>query len=146
MSAARPAGSLRTAGREKRACGDESLGIPNAERSAVRFRMEPRAQWRAFQRIEAAGLELVGIYHSHPQRSRPSFANGYRRNTCTRWRRSSGFERTESGGRVALKSSTEKRLRSPLNFVNLSDVPPFCVLLLLNEWIIRDRLSVFDIW
>jgi proteasome lid subunit RPN8/RPN11 len=43
-----------------------TIGIRNAERSAVRFRMEPRAQWRAFQRIEAAGLELVGIYHSHP--------------------------------------------------------------------------------
>jgi [CysO sulfur-carrier protein]-S-L-cysteine hydrolase len=43
-----------------------TLGIPNAERSPVRFRMEPRAQWRAFQRMEAAGLELVGIYHSHP--------------------------------------------------------------------------------
>jgi len=43
-----------------------TLGIYNAERSPVRFRMEPRAQWRAFQRIEAAGLDLVGIYHSHP--------------------------------------------------------------------------------
>ena len=43
-----------------------TLGIHNTERSAVRFRMEPRAQWRAFQRIEAAGLDLVGIYHSHP--------------------------------------------------------------------------------
>jgi proteasome lid subunit RPN8/RPN11 len=43
-----------------------TLGIYNAERSPVRYRMEPRAQWRAFQRIEAAGLELVGIYHSHP--------------------------------------------------------------------------------
>jgi len=43
-----------------------TLGIYNAERSPVRFRMEPRAQWRALQRIEAAGLELVGIYHSHP--------------------------------------------------------------------------------
>jgi proteasome lid subunit RPN8/RPN11 len=43
-----------------------TLGIHNTERSAVRFRMEPRAQWRAFQRIEAGGLELAGIYHSHP--------------------------------------------------------------------------------
>jgi proteasome lid subunit RPN8/RPN11 len=43
------------------------LGIPNMERSERRFRMEPRAMWRAFQRIEAAGLELVGIYHSHPR-------------------------------------------------------------------------------
>ena len=42
------------------------LGIPNAERSPVRFRMEPHAQWRAFQRMQAAGLELMGFYHSHP--------------------------------------------------------------------------------
>jgi proteasome lid subunit RPN8/RPN11 len=45
---------------------ERSQGIPNAEKSPVRYRMEPRAQWRAFQRIEAAGLELIGIYHSHP--------------------------------------------------------------------------------
>ena len=45
---------------------ESTHGIPNAERSPVRFRMEPRAQWRAFQRMEADGLELVGIYHSHP--------------------------------------------------------------------------------
>jgi proteasome lid subunit RPN8/RPN11 len=43
-----------------------TLGIRNAENSLVRFRMEPRAQWRAFQHFEAAGLELIGIYHSHP--------------------------------------------------------------------------------
>jgi len=52
------------AGKNKRV--ESTLGIYNAERSPVRFRMEPGAQWRAFQRIEAAGLELVGIYHSHP--------------------------------------------------------------------------------
>jgi proteasome lid subunit RPN8/RPN11 len=45
---------------------ERMIGIPNAERSPVRFRMEPAAQWRAFQRIEASGLDLVGIYHSHP--------------------------------------------------------------------------------
>jgi proteasome lid subunit RPN8/RPN11 len=45
---------------------ERSQGIPNAERSPVRYRMQPRAQWRAFQRMEAAGLELLGIYHSHP--------------------------------------------------------------------------------
>jgi len=43
-----------------------AIGIPNAERSPLRFRMEPRAQMRAFQRIESAGLDLLGIYHSHP--------------------------------------------------------------------------------
>jgi proteasome lid subunit RPN8/RPN11 len=42
------------------------LGVRNADRSPVRFRMEARAQWRAFRRIEDRGLELVGIYHSHP--------------------------------------------------------------------------------
>jgi len=45
---------------------ERSIGIPNAEKSQVRYRMEARAQWRAFQRMEAAGLELIGIYHSHP--------------------------------------------------------------------------------
>ena len=43
-----------------------TIGVPNAERSPVRFRMPPRLQLRAFQKIEAAGLELAGIYHSHP--------------------------------------------------------------------------------
>jgi len=43
------------------------IGVPNSLRSPVRFRMEPRAQWRAFQRYEAAGMDLLGIYHSHPK-------------------------------------------------------------------------------
>ena len=42
-------------------------GIPNTERSPVRFRMAPMAQWRAFQKIESAELDLIGIYHSHPK-------------------------------------------------------------------------------
>ncbi len=45
---------------------ESTLGVQNAERSPVRFRMDPMAQWRAFQHFEAAGLDLVGIYHSHP--------------------------------------------------------------------------------
>lgn len=40
--------------------------IPNALRSPVRFRMEPRAQLAAFQQIEEQGLLLLAIYHSHP--------------------------------------------------------------------------------
>jgi len=43
------------------------IGVPNADRSPVRFRMDPRAQWRAFQRFERQGLELLAIYHSHPR-------------------------------------------------------------------------------
>ena len=42
------------------------ISIPNAEHSPWRYRMDPRQQWRAFQRIESAGLDLLGIYHSHP--------------------------------------------------------------------------------
>ena len=43
-----------------------SIGVRNADQSPVRFHMEPLEQWRAFQRIESAGMELLGIYHSHP--------------------------------------------------------------------------------
>lgn len=43
-----------------------NLGVRNIDQSPVRFHMDPKKQWRAFQRIEAAGLELLGIYHSHP--------------------------------------------------------------------------------
>ena len=40
--------------------------IANALRSPVRFRMDPREQLAAFKQIEAAGLDLVAIFHSHP--------------------------------------------------------------------------------
>jgi proteasome lid subunit RPN8/RPN11 len=53
------------AGKEGRV--EMRIGIRNEARSPVRFRMEPRAQWHAFQRMEAAGMELLGIYHSHPK-------------------------------------------------------------------------------
>jgi proteasome lid subunit RPN8/RPN11 len=44
----------------------EVIPVPNVLRSPVRFRMEPKDQWQAFQEIEQRGWELVGIYHSHP--------------------------------------------------------------------------------
>ena len=40
--------------------------ITNGARSTSRFRMDPGEQLRAFQRFEAGGLEILGIYHSHP--------------------------------------------------------------------------------
>ncbi len=52
------------AGKEVRV--EAVFGMRNAARSPLRYRMEARAQWRAFCRIEDLGLELVGIYHSHP--------------------------------------------------------------------------------
>ena len=42
------------------------LPVTNELRSPVRFRMAPEDQLHAFYWIEAQGLELVGIFHSHP--------------------------------------------------------------------------------
>lgn len=39
--------------------------MTNAERSPVIYRMEPAEQLRAFNEIDEAGLDLIGIYHSH---------------------------------------------------------------------------------
>lgn len=44
----------------------EVLQIPNQLRSRTAFRMDPVEQLRAFNRFEANGLDLIGIYHSHP--------------------------------------------------------------------------------
>jgi proteasome lid subunit RPN8/RPN11 len=40
--------------------------VTNMLASPVRFRMEPHEQLAAFDDIEACGLELIAIYHSHP--------------------------------------------------------------------------------
>ena len=45
------------------------LPVRNAVASKTRYRMEPRAQLRAFEQIEASGQELLAIFHSHPQGS-----------------------------------------------------------------------------
>ncbi len=37
-----------------------------AENPAVKYLMDPHDQLRYFQAIEKQGLELLGIYHSHP--------------------------------------------------------------------------------
>jgi proteasome lid subunit RPN8/RPN11 len=42
------------------------LRVRNADQSPVRFRMDPLQQVRALAWIETHGLELVGIFHSHP--------------------------------------------------------------------------------
>ena len=43
------------------------LPVKNAAESKVRFLMDPRAQLRAMEQIEAEGLEIVAIFHSHPK-------------------------------------------------------------------------------
>jgi proteasome lid subunit RPN8/RPN11 len=42
------------------------LPIANQAQSPIRFRMDPAAQIKAFDWIESNGLDLVGIFHSHP--------------------------------------------------------------------------------
>ena len=41
--------------------------ITNVEDSPNRFRMDPQEQLNVMLRIEDEGLELIGIYHSHPK-------------------------------------------------------------------------------
>jgi len=38
----------------------------NAARSPVRFRLDPQEQFDLFNAMEERNLELLGIYHSHP--------------------------------------------------------------------------------
>ena len=43
------------------------LPVKNVAASRTIFSMEPRAQLRAMSLIEAEGLELLAIFHSHPR-------------------------------------------------------------------------------
>ncbi len=45
---------------------EKVIPVTNQANSRTRYRMQPEEQLRAFHRIEADGLELVGIFHSHP--------------------------------------------------------------------------------
>jgi len=42
------------------------LGVTNQAQSAVRYVMDPIGQLKAFEWIESNGLDLIGIFHSHP--------------------------------------------------------------------------------
>lgn len=39
----------------------------NVDQSPFTYRLDPHEQFRFFKEIDALGLELLGIYHSHPQ-------------------------------------------------------------------------------
>lgn len=52
------------AGKEARA--EKMIGVLNQAQSPVRFVMDPYEQLHAFDWIESQGLDLVGIFHSHP--------------------------------------------------------------------------------
>jgi [CysO sulfur-carrier protein]-S-L-cysteine hydrolase len=45
---------------------EKMIGVLNQAQSPVRFVMDPYEQLHAFDWIESNGLDLVGIFHSHP--------------------------------------------------------------------------------
>jgi proteasome lid subunit RPN8/RPN11 len=45
---------------------EQALEATNQARSASRFVMDPIEQLKAFEWMESSGLDLIGIYHSHP--------------------------------------------------------------------------------
>lgn len=52
------------AGRDNRV--EKVIGVRNQAQSPVRFVMDPSEQLKAFDWIESNGLDLLGIFHSHP--------------------------------------------------------------------------------
>jgi proteasome lid subunit RPN8/RPN11 len=44
----------------------EVIQTENTLHSPFRYRLDPKEQLAAFNHIESQGLELIGIYHSHP--------------------------------------------------------------------------------
>jgi proteasome lid subunit RPN8/RPN11 len=45
---------------------EKVLPVRNQAQSPVRFVMDPYEQLQAFEWIDSQGLELIGIFHSHP--------------------------------------------------------------------------------
>ena len=45
---------------------EKMIGVKNQAQSPARFVMDPYEQLRAFDWIESNGLDLLGIFHSHP--------------------------------------------------------------------------------
>jgi len=45
---------------------EKVIRVRNQAQSPVRFVMDPYEQLRAFDWIESSGLDLLGIFHSHP--------------------------------------------------------------------------------
>ncbi len=41
--------------------------LTNTEKSPVRFLMSPEEQLRVFEELERESIEMIAIYHSHPQ-------------------------------------------------------------------------------
>jgi proteasome lid subunit RPN8/RPN11 len=46
---------------------EDAARARNAKRSRTKFEVEPADHFAAIRRARAAGLEIVGAYHSHPR-------------------------------------------------------------------------------
>ena len=51
-------------GREKTV--ERVYEITNQERSSVRYSMSPREQLRVFEEMEKESIDMIAVYHSHP--------------------------------------------------------------------------------
>jgi [CysO sulfur-carrier protein]-S-L-cysteine hydrolase len=45
---------------------EELIRIENIDSNPYRYEMDPSALFRAFRSFDRRGMELLGIYHSHP--------------------------------------------------------------------------------
>lgn len=50
----------------------EVITTGNADRSEVSFSITPEELLNAYMKAESLGLEIIGIFHSHPAPARPS--------------------------------------------------------------------------
>ncbi len=46
---------------------EKAFELQNAEKSPIRYSMAPQDQLRIFEEMEKGAMEMVAIYHSHPQ-------------------------------------------------------------------------------
>jgi len=51
---------------------DHIVPTTNADKSPISFTVSPEELLNGYRHAEEAGMELVGIYHSHPARAAPS--------------------------------------------------------------------------
>jgi proteasome lid subunit RPN8/RPN11 len=46
---------------------EKAFDLENAERSPIRYSISPQEQMKVYEEMENLALEMVAIYHSHPQ-------------------------------------------------------------------------------
>lgn len=50
----------------RKGAAERLVPLPNAEKTNTTYLAEPRAQFEAFRAMRRDGLDMLGIYHSHP--------------------------------------------------------------------------------